>query len=390
MKKILVAIALALVLTTLMVLPAFAAENAAISVEELIKWNVNGVHYVGKATTTPPVQDGKINEGEYSYKFRMDDPIFQATSDWKWNKAPTDPNADFSSNYTEYYASYDDEYVYIAMFDDQSRACGKDLNFYIELGINADNVNDLLGPGYQGNGGQLMNRGGSTKTNFYAGSTSGKDSQYVPINGKQIKIVDTVYHVSKDDGQGAFDAVYELKFKRADILEIFNGLGKTGYAESPNVFFFTVKYNQYGNNDNIAFYRWCGSALSNVEKLNLGTDKDFIPAVFVLAEEGDDFLGNGDLEIPTKPAETEAPTTEAPTTEAPTTEAPTTEAPATEAPATEAPATEAPATEAPATEAPATEAPAEGGCGSSVATMGIALVAVLGTCTAVVSKKKED
>jgi len=69
---------------------------------------------------------------------------------------------------------------------------------------------------------------------------------------------------------------------------------------------------------------------------------------------------------------------------------PETEAPATDAPATEAPETEAPAgeTEAPTTEAPETEAPAEGGCGASVAAMGVALVAALGTCTAFVSKKR--
>ena len=43
MKKILVAIALALVLTTLMVLPAFAAaDNATVGVDELVKWNGNG------------------------------------------------------------------------------------------------------------------------------------------------------------------------------------------------------------------------------------------------------------------------------------------------------------------------------------------------------------
>jgi len=66
-----------------------------------------------------------------------------------------------------------------------------------------------------------------------------------------------------------------------------------------------------------------------------------------------------------------------------------TEAPVTEAPETEAPATDAPVTEAPATDAPETEAPvAEGGCGASVAAVGVALVAALGTCTVFVSKKR--
>jgi len=65
-----------------------------------------------------------------------------------------------------------------------------------------------------------------------------------------------------------------------------------------------------------------------------------------------------------------------------------TETEATEAPETEAPVTEAPVTEAPVTEAPETEAPADGGCGASVAAVGVALVAALGTCTVFVSKKR--
>jgi len=70
---------------------------------------------------------------------------------------------------------------------------------------------------------------------------------------------------------------------------------------------------------------------------------------------------------------------------------PETEAPETEAPADE---TEAPAdeTEGGETNAPETNAPVagdeKGGCGSSVAAVGVALVAALGTCTVFVSKKR--
>lgn len=69
-------------------------------------------------------------------------------------------------------------------------------------------------------------------------------------------------------------------------------------------------------------------------------------------------------------------------------EAPETEAPVTDAPVTEAPVTEAPVTEAPETDAPVDE-PAKKGCGSSIAAIGVALVATLGTC-AVFCGKKED
>ena len=71
-------------------------------------------------------------------------------------------------------------------------------------------------------------------------------------------------------------------------------------------------------------------------------------------------------------------------------------APATEAPATEAPATEAPADE---TEAPATTKASVGepdiydlpqnACTGTVSFGGIALVALLGSCTAFVAKKKD-
>lgn len=64
-----------------------------------------------------------------------------------------------------------------------------------------------------------------------------------------------------------------------------------------------------------------------------------------------------------------------------------TEAP-TAAPETDAPATEAPATDAPATDDPITDVPVKSGCGASVAAMGVALVAALGTCTVFVSKKR--
>ena len=389
MKKILVAIALALVLTTIMVLPAFAAvDNAEISVEELLKWNVSGVHYVGKPTTTAPAQDGAIKEGEYTYTYRMVDPVFQCLPYSYSYAVPTDPNADYSSNYIDYYVSYDNEYVYIGIYDNQTKYVGSTVNHFIEFGINTENVMDLIGPSKFGgaDGGQLMQRGTSSKTAFYSG-TKAQDGQYAPVNGKQIKYVDKTYLAATENGTGGYDVVFEYRFNRADILEIYNGLEKTGYAESPNVFFFSTYRAQYGMNDeNYAFFRWSGTKLSNVEKLNLGTDSNYIPAIFVLAEEGSDFLGTGALEIPTKPVETTAPeTTEAPTTEAPTT------APETEAPTTEAVVTEAPTTEAPATEAPTTEAPVdEKGCGSSVAAMGIALVAALGTCAVVVSKKKED
>ena len=95
----------------------------------------------------------------------------------------------------------------------------------------------------------------------------------------------------------------------------------------------------------------------------------------------------------TAPVTTEVVTTEAPTTEVVTTEAPTTEVVTTEAPTTEVVTTEAPTTEPVTTEAPTTEITVIGtekGCKNSIGMMGIALVAALGTCAVVATKKKED
>ena len=82
------------------------------------------------------------------------------------------------------------------------------------------------------------------------------------------------------------------------------------------------------------------------------------------------------------PETTEAPaTSEAPTT----TEKPkTTKKPVTKKPATTVAATVAP------TEAPATTVAEEGGCGSSIALSGVAMIATVGTITAFVTRKKED
>jgi hypothetical protein len=72
-----------------------------------------------------------------------------------------------------------------------------------------------------------------------------------------------------------------------------------------------------------------------------------------------------------------------------TVEAPETEAPVTDAPVTDAPVTDAPVTEAPVTDAPVVDDEPKSGCGSSIAAIGVALVATLGTC-AVFCGKKED
>ena len=134
----------------------------------------------------------------------------------------------------------------------------------------------------------------------------------------------------------------------------------------------------------------------------LGTQSYVNPAISVSQEP---------IGIPTVPGTTEVPTTETPTTEpvttVPATTEPVTTVPATTEPVTTEPATTEPATTEPAKTEPATTEPAttepatsedvttepattKGGCGGSIGLMGLALVATLGTCAVVATKKKED
>ena len=175
------------------------------------------------------------------------------------------------------------------------------------------------------------------------------------------------------------------KFVGEVVIELTNNGGQAYNTAHEFVITETTK-NAAGETLNKSV--WNVIELTTAQKAEVGMENfaavDYVTHTFVLGSES---TLSGDVvtvEQPvigdpsqTAPIVTEAPTTEAPTTEAPTTEAPTTEAPTTEAPTTEAPETT--------TEAPA----AEGGCGSSVAAMGIALVAALGTCAVVVSKKED-
>ena len=88
------------------------------------------------------------------------------------------------------------------------------------------------------------------------------------------------------------------------------------------------------------------------------------------------------LSLETEPEETEPEETEPEETEP-------TETEPTETEPTETEPTETEPTETQPTETQPTDKPAEGGCGSSVAAISVALVAILGTCTAFVAKKRD-
>ena len=390
MKKILVAISLMLVASFLISIPAMGAVTTdggkdTVTLEELLNSGILGekdIHYVGKPTTVAPVQDGVVNDGEYSYSYRDANGV-NVTRKWdvalnpdSFTYYPTETN-EFTkaiSEYVDVYFSYDEDYVYIAVSDpgfyfDATRHSTSP-NIFPTIGINHSDINNAHDPQVNGNKDAITN---TVNKKVSVTAADGIDGSGL----KEIKEIDTVYVKRTALTGGGCSFVQEYRYSKADVVRLMNHFNKTTKATNfPDTFFFTLSYGQYMGNTTRwdrdttvqAYSRQIGRALTNSEKLALGTVNTWwLPAIVVLGD------------VPGTEVETEEVTTEEVTTEAPTEEV-TTEAPVTEEP-----------TEAPTTEAPVTEpAPTKKGCKGSIGMMGLALVATLGTCAVVVTKKKED
>ena len=398
MKKILVAIALMLVASFLISIPAMGAISTDggskdVTLEEVLNSGILGdkdIHYVGAPTTVAPKQDGVINEGEYSYFYR-DENVTNTAQGWSsgsggwygFEELAVNEYTKAHSEYVDVYFSYDNDYVYIAISDpgfyfDNIRH-NTSPNIFPKIGIRHDDLDYGYAP-------QITQNGGTkTEANLQAAET-------YKIDGYSIKGINK-FNVTKTNLEGGgCSYVHEYRYSKAESVKVLNDRTKANVTEFPNTFFFTVGMCQYmgtsvrGDNMPQSWVRMVGRPLTSAERVNLGTDYFWwIPAVVVLGENPN---AEEAPETTTEAPTTEAPTTE-PATEAPTTEAPTT-APVTEAPTTEPAATE-PATTEPAATEPATTEPApEKGCGNSIGLMGLALVATLGTCAVVATKKKED
>ena len=377
MKKILVAISLMLVASFLISIPAMGVANDgedSVSLEELLDSGILGekdIHYVGKPATTAPVQDGVINDGEYSYSYRDANGVNVTASYY-----PTVTN-EFTvahSEYVDVYFSYDDEYVYIGIsdpgfyFDAVRHSLSADV--YPSIGINHSDVNVGFNARIVLASSAAEKTYTSSKNGNYTNGQS-KDADETIIDGAPVKDIDSLYVKKAKLDNGGATYVHEYRYNKADTVKLMNELELSNVSNFPNTFFFTLVVNQFMGESNgfsprgdaphvMAYAKHIGRTLTNTEKLALGTTGTWwIPAVVVLGE------------VPGAEVETEEVTTEEVTTEAPATEEVTTEAPATEAPVTE-------------------PAPAKKGCKGSIGMMGLALVATLGTCAVVVTKKKED
>ena len=409
MKKFLSIIALMLAL--LLVAVPVAAEEADVAAdaeagaeEGTAAWVApTGIktYYAHNVEGNAPLLDGFISEGEYGPAYRLT-PL--AVTDYG-SMHQEDPVADPTavSEYIDVYFAYDEENVYVAVYEMGPEAIdiveGKTdrlvparSNWSFNFGFDLNDLQSYFQlSGYKTN--VQWARAGDTFHYFEFGK---KNTPSINAYDLISEAIIRKYDVAKDgtaeavefvgdllsangnenykDGQCAM--VVEFKFEKSVVAQAMNETFFTDYDTISGGMYFGLTTMAYGRSADAPsqYYKWAGQTdIRGIQGqyadfgIYEGSTREFLFDLVVFGDE------NTPIEIadpfPVRP-ETEAPTTE----------------PETEAPAQD---TDAPAADE--TEAPETEAPkAEGGCGSSVAVAGIALVAALGTCTVFVAKKKED
>ena len=402
MKKIFSIVSLVLAALMLVVSPAaqMFVEGDTYVIPEGVK-----VYYAKNVSDNPPSIDGTIEEGEYGQGYTVTTPIPTNKEDWGGSRMegePADPTA--VSEYMTAYFAYDEEYVYVAIYEMGPKAIeGNDrlvpsrsnYNFafgfdpydagtYYTLNGYATNVqwakNRSLGGEFSTcEGGSVVKTSTTCAYDFIEECIVQKDDVTNGIDAVGFgDLLTSNGNVGYTDGQCALTA--EFKINKEMAAAAMNNDYFTSYDTISDAMFFSAQTMTYPRNDGESeqYYKWFGQTDPRGVDFSEygipeGSSRQFMFDLVVFADEGAD-IRLADPEALLK--ETEAPTTEAPATEEPTNEMPT-EEPATDAPAGDE------------SEAPATE-PAASGCGASVTVAGLALVAALGTCTAFVAKKKED
>ena len=398
MKKFLSVIALMLALV-LVAVPMVAAEEAdAADTEETAAWVAPvGIktYYAENVEGKTPLLDGTISEGEYGKAYRLT-PIAVTDYGAKHQEEPVaDPTA--VSEYIDLYFAYDEDNVYIAIYEmGPALIEGNDnpvparANWVFNFGFDLNDLNAY----FQMQGYQTHVQW--AKNEFFYFEFGKKNTSPIAAYDLISEAVIRKTDVAKGEDVGFGDLLssngnpnytegqcamtMEFKLEKAVVAQAMNACYFTDYDTISGGMYFGMATNQYQRTKDAPgqYYKWAGQTDIRQTLIDTpaaytdfgiyeGSSREFLFDLVVFGDE------NTPIEIadpfPIRP-ETEPATTE----------------PVTEAPAEE---TEAPVADE--TEAPVTEAPkAEGGCGSSVAVAGIALVAALGTCTAFVAKKKED
>ena len=409
MKKFLSIVSLLLVAMMIFAMPTFAEEAETEDAPFVLP---NGIkkHYANDITGKIPTIDGTIAEGEYGeLTIRVTEPKAMVGDTGVFMTEPADQN--LHNEYVDFWFAYDENNVYIAVHlgpmpyvDNGDEFKKNDVAFrnntFFKFGFD---LQDLMG-GYVRFGGASTSSattGGWNDPRYYEfGKPSVspvKTNTFVTelvsrkvdvATGTDIAFGDlSTANGNANYADGAWEQYIEMKIDKKATAQMLNACFFTDYDNIANAMYFSFDVNAFkaegaykadGKTENLEpcvnqYWSWLGN--TNIA----GKQAEYADYGYYEGMKGHENLWDiiifGDENTVITPAdpfpvreETE-PVTEAPVTEAPTNENP---------------------TEAPATEAPVTEAPAEGGCGSSVAVCGIALVAALGTCTAFVAKKKED
>lgn len=355
----------------------------------------------------PPIIDGVISEGEYG-DMTVNIKDHHTTNDGN-TILPEKADQPCSDSF-DYYFAYDDNFIYIAyvdnggvweegsVIDTYSKSATTDKvknfvtrnNYFLNLGFFLDDVFSNFHFG-------CSSRGWDENRYFEMGKAQStiKDPYVIASELYMTKTLkdDPTKVISKGDGKtvtnqnsldGTCVVTVEIKLEKKQLIQFISDYYFVDFVELPNAMYVHFTGRSYVLKDNgeqcpelVSYNRYFTTPMADLADIDLepygvfaGETKQLFPGLVVFGDENTKIhLGYQEGDLPeTEPTETEAPTTEAPT----------------EAPVTEAP------TEAVATEAPEAEAPvAEDGCGGAVSLAGIALVAVLGTCTAFASKKKD-
>ena len=333
MKKIIVAISMLLIATLALSVVAFGADS---------DYGVN-TYYLGNPVIYAPVVDGTFGSSEYVVSYNLTSAAVYVDAYNNTLKNPADPSA--VTSVIRVGLSYDVDYIYVAL-QASLAANVSDVTYTVEI----DNIPYIL----------------STSFDDSAASYKSESTLSGSLFTGELAIRNTSISSAL-----VVDDTYTLK-----ITELTKD--SKGLELNKSV--------------------WNAVELSSMQKLELNTRDDYRVHSFIL---GNPVSVNPSVSvsqepvgvITTAPATTEEPTTEEVTTEEPTTEEVTTEEPTTEEVTTEEPTTEEVTTEEP-TESVTTGIPVinepKGNCKSSIGMMGLALVAALGTCAVVVTKKKED
>ena len=403
MKKLL-SIMLVMVMLLAVAMPVAAEEGTVIEPARDM-----AVYYANNLSgQTLPTIDGTINAGEYGNVTTIAEPTPMAAawpeSGYIIDRDSTRPRA----GTIEYYFAYDETSIYIAFkeygatFDDGNTVLNNysmRSNYTFYYGFQLDDMTNYFAHSVSYGGGcwnknftfsdGKVSNFSSTEVapdQFYSELFVHKykaDEAALPEDERTLWVYGDVLSASNQNANAGYIMEVEMRLDKQQVIEIFNSVAYTEYAECPNAMYFMMGLNVYrtvaeGQTGESAsglnrFLVNDISGYNDAQKTKFymdygmlpGSPTQIIPSLIVFDEKDAPIMIPAD-KVETEPEETEPEETEPEETEPVESEADVTEAPTTEAPV------------------------ADGGCGSSVALAGVALVAALGTCTAFVAKKKED